>query len=271
MGHMATGGPTGSWTRWPAVWLTWAMQPRPKPADHTHVSIFTEATHLRRPAASAHAPHDGSLFGDRESILPWLAACVVVAGWNLAVVVRNADLTIDEWGALFLALAATVSATGLVAARSRAASEVMARDERARPAQEQLRELVDDAALATPGSPGYVDGMERWSTVLLELIEHARDLALDPVAKSQLDGAFDDTSALRDLLRSSQHRDLSLNEAATLHSVCSLWETDQERIELLAAEVDPRWHRRWRARTVVERRLRHGQRGEQTLVLPYRS
>lgn len=247
------------------------MQHGSEPADQPKVSFFTSATHHQRPPGARSARRGDSLLSDRESILPWLAASVVVAGWNLAVVVRSADLTIDEWGALFLALAATVSATGLIAARSRAASEAIVRDERARPSQEQLRELVDDAALATPGSPGYVDGMERWSTVLLELIEHARELAIDPVVRSQLDGAFDDTSALRDLLRSSQSRDLSLNEAATLHSVCSLWETDQDRIELLAAEVDARWHRRWRARTVVERRLRHGQRSEQMLVLPYRS
>jgi hypothetical protein len=45
---------------------------------------------------------------------------------------------------------------------------------------------------------------------------------------------------------------------ARLHSICTLWELEQPRVEAIAAEVDLGFHRRWRARTVIARRLRRG-------------
>jgi hypothetical protein len=57
---------------------------------------------------------------------------------------------------------------------------------------------------------------------------------------------------------------------ATLRSICSMWESEQARIEQLAAGVDTDWHRRWRARSVVERLLRRGVRQPEATALPYR-
>lgn len=207
----------------------------------------------------------------REDIAPWLGAAMVVAACNLGAVVLQIHLDVYQWSALLLALGATVAAAGLVAARSRAAVEAIERDERARPAEEQLLEMVGDLPLGTADAPGYVEGMERWTSAILDLAEHARDDTLDVELRGLLTSMVDDTRALRDLLRASDPAGVSLNEAAMLHSVCALWETDQDRIETVAAEVDPQWYRRWRSRTVVERRLRHGPRATSELVLPYRS
>lgn len=205
-----------------------------------------------------------------ERLLPWLGAAVLAAGCTLAAVRMGLPLAGHEWAALLIALSGTLTATTLVAARSTREVAAVDRDERARPAEEQLLDHAADGG-GHPGPPAYLVGMERWTTALLELLDHAAEVATDPERARELDEAADDCRALHDLLRTSEGRALSLNESAMLRSVVSLWETDQDRIEALAAQVDPRWHRRWRARTVIERRLRHGRPSSGRLVLPYRS
>lgn len=246
------------------------MEGWPHHADDRDVPTSPE-----RPTASSPStplPRRYSALPDvGEHIGPWLGAATVVAACNLAAATLHLRLSTYEWAAMLVALGATLAAAGLVAARSRVEVDAVVRDERARPAEEQLLDMVDDLSLGTAGAPGYVEGMERWTGALLELVDHARDETLDPELRAALTNVADDTRALHDLLDVSDPAGLSLNEAAMLHSVCSLWETDQDRIESLAAAVDPRWHRRWRSRTVVERRLRHGQRAASELVLPYRS
>jgi hypothetical protein len=174
-----------------------------------------------------------------------------------------------EIASLMGGLGATIAVAGLVAARSSRAMEEAEREERARPAREQLADL--DAHGADAGVGSYVRGMERWTTSLLELIDHAIATTDQPEVREELTTAREDTDALRSLLHGSAQRDLTLNEAATLHSVCALWETNQDRIEDLAAAVDLGWHRRWRARAVVARLLRHGPPLDREVVLPYRS
>jgi hypothetical protein len=149
--------------------------------------------------------------------------------------------------------------------------EAAEREERARPAREQLTDLESIGHGGGPGARSYVSGMERWTISLLELVDHAVDTTDQDEVRGELISARDDTDALRALLHASSQRDLTLNEVATLHSVCALWETNQERIEQLAAAVDLGWHRRWRARSVVERLLRHGPPADTGVALPYRS
>lgn len=206
-----------------------------------------------------------------ERLLPWLGAAVVVAACNLAAISLGASLTVNEWAVMLLPLGATLAAAGLVAARSRRDIEATDRDERARPAPEQLLALAVDGPDDDLDIPVYPGGMEAWTAALLELLDHAAGRAADDETQRTLATAADDTRALHELLGDSTQRDLNLNESAMLHSVCSLWETDQDRLEALAARVDPRWHRRWRARSVVARRLRHGRPRAGELVLPYRS
>jgi hypothetical protein len=62
---------------------------------------------------------------------------------------------------------------------------------------------------------------------------------------------------------------LKAHGVATLHSIGSLWEADQAHIEHLAAQVDAQWYRRWSARSVVDRLLRHGGRQPDAFALPY--
>lgn len=199
--------------------------------------------------------------------MPWLGAASLVglAGVGLS----RSEPTSVQGGALLITLFATVVVAGLVAMRSRAATEATEREERARPAREQLIDL--DAPGAEPlADRSYFEGVQRWAVALCELFAHAIDGATEEEIRTELVSGRDDAEALCDLLATTTGRELNLNEAATLHSICTLWETDQDRLERLAADVDPSWHRRWRGRSVIERLLRHGppKRGE--LLLPYR-
>lgn len=222
--------------------------------------------------AGRSVPGAGALPQARERLVPWLLASAIVAAITLAaVVLGDAELASPEMAVLLIALGATLAGAGLVAARSSSVERATQREERARPARDELVDLdaIDEAD--EPGSVSYVEGMERWTTALLELLDHAAAQEAEPAVRAELTSAVADTDALRDLLRTSAQRELNLNEAATLHSVCALWETDQDRIEQLAAQVDPEWHRRWRARSVVARLLCHGSRARRELVLPHHS
>jgi hypothetical protein len=119
----------------------------------------------------------------------------------------------------------------------------------------------------------YVTGMARWSGAMLELLEHAL-AETDPGAaeRAHLNTAADEARDLHDLFTTESSRALTINDHAQLHALGSLWETTQLRVERLAAQVDPSWHRRWKARSVVARNLRHGGDASPTpLVLPYRT
>jgi hypothetical protein len=232
-----------------------------RPPDATDVMRVTttapDPTTRRRRVAAMPA--------SAEDLLPWLSAAFVMAALNLAAAVWGVRLTLEGWAILLLGLVATIVAAGLVAARGRRDNDAATAEERARPAGELL-----ESAPATFAGPGYVSGMASWTTALLELVDHAMTVAPKGHVQETLTIAREDTQALQELLVASEHQEVSLNDAATLHAVCSLWETDQERVERLAAQVDLAWHRRWRARSIVARQLRHGRPDADRLVLPYR-
>jgi hypothetical protein len=104
------------------------------------------------------------------------------------------------------------------------------------------------------------------------LTEHAADTAAAREAgiAEELISASEDTRELRDLLHANVDASLKVSGMATLRSICSMWESEQARIEELSASVDTDWHRRWRARSVVERLLRRGVRQPEATALPYR-
>ena len=202
-----------------------------------------------------------------EPMTPWLVAAFAIAALNLAIVVSGHQLPVLEQALLLIGLCTTLATGGLVAARSNRGLDASDREERARPAAE---ELVDPARQV--GAVSYVVGMERWTTAVLELVDHALARSdLDPGARAELTAASSDTQELRDLLAAGTTEDLTINDTAMIHAVCTLWEANQARIEHLAARADASWHRRWRARTVADRRLRHGSTVPQPLVLPYRA
>lgn len=202
-----------------------------------------------------------------EPMAPWLLAAFLLAALNLVVIVIGHDLEPIEHALLLVGLCGTVVAAGLVATRSHRHISDSDREERARPASEELTDSV--VAL---GSTRYAEGMARWTGAVLELIDHALDAAgEDSDAHDDLAAAAADTRELNELLATSAGDELRINDAAMIHAVCTLWEANQPRIEELAAAVDPVWHRRWRARSVADRRLRHGGAGSRPLVLPYRS
>lgn len=207
-----------------------------------------------------------------ERLLPWLGGSVLVAGVLLGVVIFGEDeLSIGDLTPLFMGLSATLLIAGLVARRSAQAVATHGREERARPARDELSEPAAVGGGPDSGARSYLHGMERWTGALLELIAHATEASDDDRTREELVSAGEDTDALRALLRASTQHELSLSEVATLHSVSALWETGQDGMEALAASVDPAWHRRWRARAVVERLLRHGPPSSLPVDLPYRT
>lgn len=204
--------------------------------------------------------------------MAWLAAALVAAICNLVAVSVDATITQNDQAALVIILAGTLAAAGLMAARSTTQQILSDRDERARPTADELAVLADPAPAAYRvhgHGHAYVLGMQRWTTALLELLDHASAEATNPDRAQELADAAEDTRAMHDLLLSKDPDQLSLRESAMLHAIATLWETGQERLELIAADVDKQWYRRWHARTVIERNLRHGAPRPPALVLPY--
>jgi hypothetical protein len=120
--------------------------------------------------------------------------------------------------------------------------------------------------------PPYGEGMLRYSASVVELLEHAVEIGLDKdVDTSDLATARDDASALNHLLSAMADEPTRLDKVAKVHTICSLWETNQDRIERAAAELDPDYHLRWRTRNIAVLRLRHGERPRRNEpALPYR-
>ncbi len=201
-----------------------------------------------------------------EAVGPWLGVAVGVGALNLAIVVHGLDGSLEQ-AVLLLALAAAVTAAGLVAARSSQVVAARDREERSRPAPDEL-----DGPGAPVAVDAYLDGMAAWAERTQELLEHAVG-AVGPgdPRRATLERSAEDAAALLELLRSVRGGALRLPDLASLRSVGALWEADQAHVESVAASVDPAWHRRWAARSVVERGLRHGQVDHHDLVLPYRT
>lgn len=205
-----------------------------------------------------------------ERTAPWFAAAVVVALCYLATITFWPVGTMEEQAALAVTLAGTLAAAGLLAARSNREILLSDQDEWARPLPDEIAVIDEGELLTSPSDePGYLIGMQSWTSALLELLEHARAEATDPGVVQQLSEAAADTEAMHELLSSSNANELSLGESAMLHSIATIWEAGQLQHELVAAEIDERWYRRWYARTIVQRRMRHGIPRDRSLALPY--
>lgn len=233
-------------------------------ADGQEVTSKSSSEQTGPPPGPRHRSMAMPLVG--EPIAPWLGAGLVAAGVTVIAVGAGQQLPIAEQSLLLIGLGAVMAAGGLVSARSNRQIRASRREERERPAQDQL------AAPPDPLPPlAYVAGMERWTSAMLELLHHAVSVSeLDGPDRDELTAAATDTADLNELFAAEGTRELDINDLAQLHALGSLWETSQLRLERRAALVDPAWHRRWRARTVVARQLRHGPLPGRPLVLPYR-
>lgn len=194
---------------------------------------------------------------------PWFGAAALLAVSTVAVEVADVPLPFLEHAILLLGTCASFAAWGLVSARSNRAVLATLGAERSRPAADEL-----DRPSTAVGSTSYLEGMAAWTAAVLDLVEHA--LPLTPpgtAAHEAMVAAAEETSDLADLLAADGP--FSLHDRATFHALGTIWEAGQHRVEVLAAGLDPHWHRRWRARTVVERQLRHGAERPDHLVLSY--
>lgn len=179
---------------------------------------------------------------------------------------------------LTIALCSIITATQLVLRRNKQVVEDEDRTHLARPASEELKPWTSERTLVTTTGdeastnlPPYAAGMLAYSGAVLELLEHAVGVALEQETDTtELASARDDAAALRDLLSTMASEPVHLHQAAKVHTICSLWEANQDRIEKAAGALDPEFHRRWRARNIATLRLRHGERPNRTdTSLPY--
>jgi hypothetical protein len=201
-----------------------------------------------------------------ESAVPWLAASLVIGVLALVLALRGTELEVTEQLVMAVGLAGTMTAAALVVARSRRELEAAVREERLRPAADELATPLGTERLS------YGQGMEAWTGAVQELVEHAVSvLAADAPERRLLAAAAEETRDLHELLLVDAEGQLPINDQAKLHALGSLWETNQSRIEEMAGAADPAWYRRWRARSVTERQLRHGIDQTHRVDLPYRT
>lgn len=204
-----------------------------------------------------------------ESAVPWLGASLVIGVITLLLALDGRGVGLTEQTILAVGLAGTLTAAGLVVARSRRALAEVVAEERLRPAVDQIAVPLGTDQVT------YNEGMQRWTSSVLELLEHAVAVLAAESPRSvdhhALVSAAEDTRDLRDLLAVEASGHMGINEQARLHALGALWETGQPRFEELAAAADPIWYRAWRARAVADRNLRHGIDPHQRLDLPYRT
>lgn len=215
------------------------------------------------------------LITDHESLVPWLAASVVTMMAFTAGIAVGTSTSMPATAMLAVALCSIVTATHLVLYRTRRSEDEARVAHRARPAADELKSstvVITPAVGETGQLPPYAAGMRQYSSAVVELLEHAVDVALGAdIDTTELASGRDDAAALHDLLTTMAAEPVHLHKAAKVHTICSLWEANQGRLERMAADVDPEFHRRWRTRNLAAIRLRHGEaprREEQSL--PYR-
>ena len=176
------------------------------------------ATALARSAAT-------TLPGTAERLRPWLAACAGIAIATLVSVSIFNDLTPVETASLLGPLGVVLAITALVAAPRGPGDEG---DQAggtgppgARPAGRPPDRHGAEHPRRTdlPGRRGGLDGRPGGAGCS----RHRGHARRRPPGRAGQRG--EDTDALRSLLQASTERGLSLNETATLHSVCTLWET----------------------------------------------
>lgn len=209
-----------------------------------------------------------------ERLEPWLAGAIFIGGLYVMVTLAGAQPSLAVRAAMILCLCGSLAMAGVVAARSSREAALVHRQERERPTLYEVSGVDDTFGRGhDAGRSTYIESMERWAEAMLELTDHAAatPAAMEADVAAELTSASEDTRELRELLRASVQMPLKVNGMATMRTICSLWEADQARIEHLAASMDPEWHRRWRARSVVERLLRRGGRQPHATALPYRS
>jgi hypothetical protein len=212
----------------------------------------------------------------QEALTPWVAASLLAMAAYIVGVLVGATKSGTHLVVLTVALCSVVTATELVMYRSRRLVQDAERVQRARPAAEELDAWASHRTLvrldADTSLPPYAAGMLRYSEAVVELLEHAVSVALrEGIDVSELVTGRDDAGALHNLLTTMSTEPVLLHKAAKVHTICSLWEASQDRLERAAAEIDPDFHRRWRARNISVRRLRHGDRPRRSeTILPYR-
>lgn len=179
-----------------------------------------------------------------------------------------------KWVVLTVACCSIVTATMLVWGRSRRQEADVRRSELARPAPEELTNWATETTLVDAGEghlPPFGEGMLRYSAAVMDLLDHAIEVARSRGSETEdLITAREDAKALNSLLTAMAAEPARLGKVAKVHTICSLWESNQDRVEQEASEVDPDFHRRWRARNIAVLRLRHGDRPRrEEPALPY--
>src|SRR5690606_10167716 len=149
-----------------------------------------------------------------ESVVPWLGAALVIGLLTLVLAVNGQEVGLTEQTILAVGLAGTMTAAGLVVARSRRARAEVVGEERLRPAVDQTAVPLGTDQVT------YNEGMQRWTASVLELLEHAAEVLAAASPRSAdhhaLVTAAEDTRDLHELLAVEATGRMGINEQARL-------------------------------------------------------
>ena len=171
-----------------------------------------------------------------EWMTPWIAAAFLVVVLTVTYVVGG-DLPLLERVLLAISLCATLTAAVLVAIRSNRAQEVSVREERARPAAEALDDPVAPPRARPPTSRAWSAGPRPCSSCSSTRGVRRRK------RRSSRQSSRPRSSTPTSCSSCSSPRvdgELDIHDAATIHAVCTLWETNQARFEDAGGGERPR-------------------------------
>jgi hypothetical protein len=95
--------------------------------------------------------------------------------------------------------------------------------------------------------------LELWTAWVNKLMSYSALYAPDARTLRTLTGAAEDAASLRDALSAATTGWLDPEQTRVLRSIYELWDANLERVEQLAASVDPEWYEVWRVRSASAR------------------
>ncbi len=126
-----------------------------------------------------------------------------------------------------------------------------------RDALKAVRAKADEADMSTdtaePEGALPIAAMELWTAWVSKLMSYASLQASDARSFRTLHGAADDAASLRDALSAASTGWLDPEQTEVLRSIFELWDANLDRLERLAAAVDPEWYRMWCGRSASAR------------------
>ena len=104
-----------------------------------------------------------------------------------------------------------------------------------------------------PDTRRELAAMELWAAWIGKLMTHAAATANAGIGQRTLAGAAEDAQNLREALAAAGGGWLEPGQTSVLRSIYALWDVNQDRLERIAAAIDPEWYRMWEGRSASAR------------------